>query len=122
MKNIIQHGLDNLAEVAPDATHGSDLHYYLYNEDYFIIGTREATEWLEQYGTFRAIQEITDYEKGNFGEVSTDLSDPEKVVNMLAYILGEEALQKCDTLRECWDKLLTAKYLKKIAKELKEQL
>ena len=33
---------------------------------------------------------IKDYEQDNFGEVSTDLSDPERVVNMYVYIIGEE--------------------------------
>ena len=30
----------------------------------------------------------------NFGEVFTDLSDPEKVANVLYYIIGEEAIQE----------------------------
>ena len=30
----------------------------------------------------------------NFGEVYTDLSDPEKLINMLYYIIGEEVLSE----------------------------
>ena len=32
------------------------------------------------------------YEIDNFGECYTDLSDPEKVVNMYAYIIGEQVV------------------------------
>ena len=39
---------------------------------------------------FDVINFIKEYEQDNFGEVYTDLSDPEKIVNMYAYIIGEE--------------------------------
>ena len=32
---------------------------------------------------------LKEYENDNFGEVNTDFSDPEKVVNMYVYIIGE---------------------------------
>ena len=38
---------------------------------------------------FECIGVVKDYEMDNFGEVYTDLSEPEKVVNMYAYIVGE---------------------------------
>jgi hypothetical protein len=41
---------------------------------------------------FDVINFIKDYEQDNFGEVYTDLSEPEKVVNMYAYIIGEEII------------------------------
>ena len=39
---------------------------------------------------FNVIQFIKEYEENNFGEVSTDFSNAENVVNMYAYIIGEE--------------------------------
>ena len=33
---------------------------------------------------------IKEYENDNFGSVNTDFSDPEKVVNMYVYIIGED--------------------------------
>ena len=74
----------------------SDLHLYneAFNTDYYIIGTYEAEKALDQYGTFEAIRKIQEYENDNFGEVFTDLSDPEKVANVLYYIIGEEAIQE----------------------------
>ena len=74
--------------------HISDLHHYLLNEDYFIIGTWRAEEWLKKddSSVFEAIETIREYEELNFGQVSTDLSSSENVANMLAYILGEQIL------------------------------
>ena len=40
------------------------------------------------------IRIVKEYEEENFGEVTTDLSDPERVVNMYAYIVGEEVVHK----------------------------
>ena len=66
-----------------------DLHHHAFNTDYYIIGTYQAEQWLGDMA-FNVINFIKDYEQDNFGEVHTDLSDPEKVVNMYAYIIGEE--------------------------------
>jgi len=79
--------------------HISDLHHYLLNEDYFIIGSYRAEQWLKKDNgsVFEAIEHIKDYEQSNFGQVSTDLSSSENVANMYAYILGEEILYSNDT-------------------------
>ncbi len=69
-----------------------DLHNEVFNTDYYIIGTYQAKKALEEYDVFDAIEKVQTYEKDNFGEVYTDLSDPEKLINMLYYIIGEEVL------------------------------
>ena len=74
-----------------------DLHHNCFNTDYYIIGTYQAKEWLGNK-TFDVINFIKDYEQDNFGEVYTDLSDPERVVNMYVYIIGEEIV--ADYLQE----------------------
>ena len=79
--------------------HISDLHHYLLNEDYFIIGSWRAEQWLKKDSVFNAIETIKEYEVSNFGEISTDLSCSESVANMLAYILGEEILYNNDTFQ-----------------------
>lgn len=66
-----------------------DIHHHAFNTDYYIIGTYQAKQWLGDMA-FDVINFIKDYEQDNFGEVYTDLSEPEKVVNMYAYIIGEE--------------------------------
>ena len=77
----------------------SDLHHYLLNEDYFIIGTYKAKQWLGSE-VFDVIETIREYEQSNFGQVTTDFSDPEKVANMIAYILGEEILSDSDVYQQ----------------------
>ena len=66
-----------------------DIHHHAFNTDYYIIGTYQAKQWLGDMA-FDVINFIKDYEQDNFGKVHTDLSDPEKVVNMYVYIVGEE--------------------------------
>lgn len=66
-----------------------DLHHHCFNTDYYIIGTYKAKKWLGDQ-VFEVIEIIKEYENDNFGEVSTDFSDPEKVVNMYVYIVGEK--------------------------------
>ena len=80
-----------------------DLHHKLFNTDYYIIGTYEAKKALEEYGVWDAIEKVQTYEKDNFGEVYTDMSDPEKVVNMLYYIIGEEVLFEMMDGVEAWE-------------------
>ena len=68
----------------------NDLHHYLINQDYFLIGYYNCRKWLEKESVFEAIEKIKEYEESNFGEVSTDFSNEEKVPNMLAYVLADE--------------------------------
>ena len=119
-KQIIQHGIDML-DNGYEGIECADLHNELYNVDYYVIGTYEATKQLEVYGTFRAIEEVRKYEIDNFGETYTEV-DPEKIINMLAYIVGQEALNDCETYTEKWDEKLSAEDLKAIKQELLDQL
>ena len=73
------------------STWKDDLHHYAFNQDYYIIGTYKAKQWLGDMA-FDIIDHIKEYEQHNFGQVITDLSDPEKVVNMYVYIVGEEII------------------------------
>ncbi len=102
-----------------------DLHHEVFNTDYYIIGTYEAKKALEEYGVFDAIEKVQTYEKDNFGEVYTDLSNPEKVANMLYYIIGEEVLfemmEDIDEFHDNWnnpaDEETNAAILKAIRRE-----
>ena len=69
----------------------NELHHEIFNTNYYIIGTYKAKEWLGNKA-FDIIGFIKDYDNDNFGEVYTDLSDAEKVVNMYVYIIGEELI------------------------------
>jgi hypothetical protein len=80
-----------------------DLHHEVFNTDYYIVGTYKAKKALEEYGVWDAIEKVKTYEEDNFGEVYTDLSDPEKLVNMLFYIIGEEVLYEMMNGIEAWN-------------------
>lgn len=99
----------------------NEIHHEVYNTGYFVIGRYQAEQYLVQSGgVFNAIAEIQDYEENNFGEVITDLSEAEKVCNMLAYIRGEEILNSLDTIRDNWDEELTEELQAEILAELEE--
>ena len=66
-----------------------DLHHEIFNTDFYIIGRHKASEWLGDQ-VFNVINFIKEYENDNFGSVNTDFSEPEAVVNMYVYIIGEE--------------------------------
>ena len=90
----INEGVAEIKEYNPDNWR-EDLHHNLFNQDYYIIGTYKAKQWLGDY-VFDAIETIREYEQSNFGEVNTDFSDPEKVVNMYTYIAGEHLMQEME--------------------------
>ena len=100
-----------------------DLHHEVFNTGYYIIGTYEAKKALEEYGVFEAIKKVQTYEKDNFGEIYTDLSDPEKIVNMLYYIIGEEVLYEMmdgiEAWEENWNNIATDETNAAILKEVK---
>tara|TARA_Y100001963_G_scaffold51936_1_gene72643 strand:+ start:316 stop:645 length:330 start_codon:yes stop_codon:yes gene_type:complete len=66
-----------------------ELHNELFNTDYYLIGYYNCRKWLSDE-VFNVIEYIKEYEESNFGEVYTDFSNSEKVVNMYVYIIGEE--------------------------------
>jgi len=77
----------------------SDVHHEAFNQDYYIIGTWRAEQFLGDQ-VFNIIGYIKDYEQDNFGEVYTDLTSPESVVNMYAYIIGEQIVNEWYNTRE----------------------
>ena len=69
------------------------------NTDLSIIGTYKASQALGEFseedqlytstnldGVFGAIEYVKNYETDQLGMVNTDLTDPEKVASMVAYI------------------------------------
>ena len=95
----------------------SELHNEIFNTDYYIVGTYEAKRWIGEYA-FDIINTIKEYEQDNFGQVTTDLSDPEKVVNMYVYIVGEDILNNLDSIRDHWDEYAGPQIIQKIIDEL----
>jgi len=86
--------VQDIAEYNPELLEDiTELHHEIFNTDYYIIGRYQATQWL---GTeaFNCIGIVKEYEQDNFGEIYTDLSEPERVVNTYAYIVGEQILNE----------------------------
>ena len=121
IKEVKETALDFLKENSEHATiHGCDLHNEIFNTDYFCVYTNECKKYLEEYGVFEAIEKVKEYEEFNFGEVTTDLSDPFRLLNMLVYILGEEYLNNSNTLiNELWDIYIPEEKFQVIIDELK---
>lgn len=85
-----------------------DLHNEVFNMDWYIIGTEEAKDALREYDVFDAIELVQNYEKETFGEVYTDLSNPEKLINMVWYIIGDEVIGEMnyiDAFNDNWNEL-----------------
>ena len=100
-----------------------DLHNEVFNTDYYIIGTYQAKESLKEYDVFEAIELVQEYEKDNFGEVYTDLSNPEKLINMVYYIVGDEIIAEMNDIEEFsdnWNNVADEETNEIIIKALKE--
>ena len=121
LKEVKEQAIDYLTDNQDLNIYGADLHHEIFNTGYFCNSQKDAKNYLESYGVFEAIKEIREYEKFNFGEVTTDLADPFKLLNMLVYILGEEFLNNSNTLTNTyWNEYIPENEYKTIIEELQE--
>jgi hypothetical protein len=106
MKNSIKQELaayllDLISDRVLTDDNRDEWHYHAFNEDYYIVGYGNASDWLveHKFDAFEAIQICQDYEVENFGQ-SKFYKNSEATVNMLAYIFGEKFLNEadCDTV------------------------
>ena len=100
-----------------------DLHNEVFNTDYYIIGIYEAKTALREYDVFEAIELVQDYEREQFGEIYTDLANPEKIINMVYYIIGDKVI--CDmndieAFEENWNNVADEETNEKIIEAMKE--
>mgnify|MGYP003134988639 CR=1 FL=1 len=96
-EELSAHILDLIDDNVLTNENKDEWHFYAFNEEYYIIYHSKALEWLKRHDitAFEAIETVREYEVDNFGEMTTDI-DPESIVNMLAYIYGEELLNSND--------------------------
>lgn len=103
-----------------------DLHNEVFNTEYYVVGTSDAKERLTEYNVFDAIEKVVEYEKFNFGEIYTDITIPERLCNMLFYIVGEDVLfemsEICREFNEWWNDKATEEQSKVIIDILKSML
>lgn len=106
-----------------------DVFNNLFNSNYWIIGTFKASQELNNFdgyehettldGVFGAIEFVKNYEQQEFGEVQADdISDPEKLSNLVAYIMGENTFNEIlDKTGLDMDDMASRENLEKIKKE-----
>ena len=98
-----QEAIEAIIEALEDGCYSGyycELHNEVFNTYYYIIGTYEAKEALKEYDVFDAIELVQTYEKEQFGEVYTELHDPEKLINMVYYIIGDEVIGEMYNIEE----------------------
>jgi hypothetical protein len=101
----------------------SDLHNEVFNTDYYIIGTYLAKEALREYDVFEAVELVQTYEENEFGEIYTELSNPEKLINMVYYIIGQEVIDdmcEIESFNDNWNDYADEETNAVIIKAMKE--
>jgi hypothetical protein len=95
---LANHILDRINDGIIDDTNGDEWHFYCFNEDYYLIGYYQCSEWLKNHelDSFEAVSIVQEYETENFGYITKKYDNSETVVNMLAYIFCEELLSEID--------------------------
>jgi ribosome-associated toxin RatA of RatAB toxin-antitoxin module len=101
-EGVLRHAVNGLYQIVNDMRNEDtfniwDLHNKLFNEDYFIIGYYNASEWIKAHklDVFDIISQVQQYEKYYFNETRTEVNS-EAMVNMYAYIRGEELLNSLE--------------------------
>tara|TARA_R110002096_G_C14504052_1_gene715599 strand:+ start:155 stop:517 length:363 start_codon:yes stop_codon:yes gene_type:complete len=99
---LTQHIINTIQD--QDLTEFDDLHYLAFNEDYYIIGYYQASEWIKGHDldVFEMISDILEWEMETMGEINIKPSDinAERIVNLWVYIKGEEILSEYDLKEE----------------------
>ena len=96
-KELIEHGVEGLnqmQEVNFDNLH--DLHFTLFNEDYYIVGYYNAEQWCKRHNVdvFEALDYIRKNQMFYFGEDNTEILDYEKLVNHLVFWVSTELMEE----------------------------
>ena len=101
--------VDNIASL--DLPYAGDLHHALYNEPHHYIYYADAKEVTAELNIWECVGVVQTYEKDQFGEVYTPLSDACRVANMVVYIMGYELLDKIygetKYFNDMWNERLT---------------
>ena len=90
MRNSIKTEL--LEHINESQNDGLTTHDEMFNEDYYIIGYYQSSQWLKEHGLgeLEAVNICKDFEREHFGEIQTDFDNTEQLVNHLVYWYGLE--------------------------------
>ena len=86
------HDIRNLLNDGVGVGYYDDLQNETFERCHYIIGTYKAKEALKQYDVFEAIEQVQQYELENYGELYTDLSNPEDLAHALYRVIGSKVL------------------------------
>lgn len=97
--------LQDIKEVITDfnIAHYDEIVHEAFLTNQYIIGRHESEKALEQYGTFKAIGKVVNYELEVYGVYDTRPDDPEAIANTLYFLLGVDTLyNESPELREAY--------------------
>lgn len=115
IRNLIK---DEIRDMVRDYEneYGCDLAYCMYNNDYYIIGTYKAKQFLKEY--FDDMCECLEEHKEEFGTQYEYMTDPERLASLLTLFVAQDVLRESKTLDRRWDSRLSSEDLEQIAEEL----
>jgi hypothetical protein len=91
---LLNHVNDLVNDGVIDESCFEEWHYYAFNEDYYIIGYWNASEWLKKHDLdpFEAIGELIELQDLHFGSSPLQAKDinSEGIVNDLVFFYGYE--------------------------------
>lgn len=96
--------------------YGCDLAHEMYNNDYYIIGTYKAKQFIREY--FDDMCECLEQYQEEVGEVYKDITNPEKVASLLALFVAQDVLSESKVLDDKWNEALEESDLEQIKEEL----
>ena len=115
IRNLIKSEIKDMIMDYEDV-YGCDLAHEMYNNDYYIIGTYKARQFLKKY--FDDMIECLEQYEEEVGETYPDITNSEELATLLALSVAEDVLCEAKTLEEYWDCRLTEESLEAIKEEL----
>ena len=115
IRNLIKDEIKDMIMDYEDV-YGCDLAYEMYNNDYYIIGTYKAKQFIREY--FDDMCECLEQYQEEVGEVYKDITNPEKVASLLALFVAQDVLSESKVLDDKWNEALEESDLEQIKEEL----
>ena len=102
IKNELLDYVENNNLTLSKALQDDDLHFKVYNSDYFIVGYYNAEQWLiedDRNYTFEVLGYVQEKSEEMFGIIEK-ITDAERLVNLYAYWLGYEVIAELQAEQE----------------------
>ncbi len=102
IKNELLDYVENNNLTLSKALQDDDLHFKVYNSDYFIVGYYNAEQWLidnERNYTFDVLEYVQEQEEIALGIIEK-ITNAERLVNLYAYWLGYEVIAELQAEQE----------------------